>query len=312
MMSFGYQSARKKSVYFIVSALIFFYVFFLDRRSGFTYQPYDNQTGQKDYQNSNYPNVNTVTSNSPSANQQMPPNMAVGTSPERQSTILQPVNPLPAVPSPNQWLEQYSFSNAAMEWAQNKAEKAGVFAQSFREGLNKQMQQAQLANQQREQVERFYTTLGDLIRPLKLSEIEQRELIRRIENIYIEDGRTGKYGLDPVYLRDMSNVVRKEYSQIMLEQTHNGVVDTYGLNGALKTRWEIKNARPHGSAVTYYENGEIQYIDIYDHGRKLQRKKYDREGKLEFLQDYDYTYSSASLSHEPENVEPVNVKKIPA
>ncbi len=42
----------------------------------------------------------------------------------------------------------------------------------------------------------------------------------------------------------------------------------------------------HGICKTYYESGEIQYIDTYKNGNKLSRKAFNEEGKLKFEQNY--------------------------
>lgn len=85
--------------------------------------------------------------------------------------------------------------------------------------------------------------------------------------------------------------VRKEYSQLELERTEEGMVDTYEKNGKLKTRWTLQDGSAHGPAITYYDDGEIKYIDLYEDGRRLSRKKYNRDGRLIFEQPYTYEAS---------------------
>jgi len=48
----------------------------------------------------------------------------------------------------------------------------------------------------------------------------------------------------------------------------------------------FKNEKLDGVCRTYYPNGEIQYIDTYQNGQKINRKAYDEEGKLQSDQDY--------------------------
>ena len=83
-----------------------------------------------------------------------------------------------------------------------------------------------------------------------------------------------------------------QYAEILLNRTRNGTVDTYYMNGRLKTRWNLQDGKPQGSITSYYENGEILYIDHYEEGKKMSRKKYDPDGKLEFEQSYDYAGNS--------------------
>jgi len=47
----------------------------------------------------------------------------------------------------------------------------------------------------------------------------------------------------------------------------------------------FKNEKLDGVCKTYYPNGEIQYIDTYQNGQKINRKAYDEEGKLQPDQD---------------------------
>jgi len=48
----------------------------------------------------------------------------------------------------------------------------------------------------------------------------------------------------------------------------------------------FKNGELDGVCKTYYPNGKIRYIDTYQNGKKINRKVYDEEGKLQSEQDY--------------------------
>ena len=39
----------------------------------------------------------------------------------------------------------------------------------------------------------------------------------------------------------------------------------------------------------YYKSGGIAYIDTFKNGQKINRKAYDKIGKLKFDQNYPYT-----------------------
>ena len=60
----------------------------------------------------------------------------------------------------------------------------------------------------------------------------------------------------------------------------------YYENGQLLGEYNYKDGKQEGITKVYYKSGEIKYIDTYKNGTKINRKKYDKEGKLEFEQDY--------------------------
>lgn len=179
------------------------------------------------------------------------------------------------------------------------AEKAGTFAKTVGTSIGDYMKEKQVEKKQEELVQRFYDSLYSLLRPLSLSSEEFRELVTRVENLYIEDGETGKLKLDAVHFRELPMIVKREYADMTLERTRNGTVDTYYLSGALKTRWQIQEGQPQGASITYYENGEMLYIDTYEKGQRIYRKKYDKEGRLEFEQGYQYGVSALPVPAVP-------------
>jgi len=56
----------------------------------------------------------------------------------------------------------------------------------------------------------------------------------------------------------------------------------------LKQSYFFQTSTLPGNAAPriYYGKGGIKYIDTYKNGQKINRKAYDRRGKLEFNQDY--------------------------
>ena len=91
-----------------------------------------------------------------------------------------------------------------------------------------------------------------------------------------------------------------------------GLGKTYYENGNLQTEISYKNGKLDGPYKVYYdsgvfraegiykndkkerlyreffENGVIRFIDTYENGQKINRKAYNKRGKLEFDQDYPY------------------------
>jgi hypothetical protein len=139
-----------------------------------------------------------------------------------------------------------------------------------------------------ELLQRFDNALYESLLGLRLTMPERQKLVRSIERAYIEDADSGKNQLDQFNFYDLPQLVKKEYAQIELERTEQGTVDTFNERGKLKTRWTMVEGKPEGPAITYYEDGEIKYIDIYQQGRRISRKKYNRDGQMVFEQNYSY------------------------
>lgn len=197
------------------------------------------------------------------------------------------------------YLEEVPFSQTARETLNDAlwkaAEKAGGMAKTVGETIGDYLREKQIEKYQQALVENFYGHLLFQLDHYQLTPVEREKIVNRIEKIYIEDGKTGVYKLDVMQFREMPALVKKEYAEITLKETQNGTVDTFYSNGNLKTRWNLLRGEPHGVVTTYYENGELLYIDHYKEGRKISRKKYDSDGKLEFEQAYDYESSSDSV-----------------
>ena len=68
----------------------------------------------------------------------------------------------------------------------------------------------------------------------------------------------------------------------------DGVAKSYYESGQLHEEGNFKNGEKNGIAKWYFENGEKRYIDTYKNGQKINRKAYDRRGRLKSDQDYPY------------------------
>lgn len=181
-------------------------------------------------------------------------------------------------------IEEAQISNpltTVKETAEQAAKSLGRNLGQYIRGKYQQYKNDELLN-------RFNATLQQSLVGLPLSAAEKQKITRKIEEDYIRDAEKERPELDQQNFSDLGNVIKKEYSEILLGRTIAGTVDTYDLKGRLKTRWQKENGQPEGSVITYYPDQEIKYIDIYRSGKKVSRKKYDQEGKLEFEQHYEY------------------------
>ena len=66
----------------------------------------------------------------------------------------------------------------------------------------------------------------------------------------------------------------------------DGSTKQYYKSGKLKSEGAYKNDNLEGKVKIYRESGPVSYIDTYNDGVKINRKSYDKQGKLEFDQDY--------------------------
>ena len=182
------------------------------------------------------------------------------------------------------------------------AGKAGNLAKTVGQGISEYVRERQMERTQQELVQGFYMHLESALEAYLIEDsATYHEITAEVERIYIEDGSTDEIGLDTLTFREMPDVVRHVYGDILLRRAQNGAVTTYYMNGTPKTDWTLRGGQPHGSVTTYYPDGEILYIDIYEEGRRMSRRKYDQEGRLEFEQDYRYEKEPRS---EPEAPQP--------
>lgn len=170
---------------------------------------------------------------------------------------------------------------------------AQVAAKTIGRTLGQYVRQKYNEQQQREILARFNAALGMELASLPLTPAERTELTAKIEEAYIRDSETGANQLDQNYFHDLARVVKKEYSELRLAKTADGTVQTYDYDGNLKTKWTLQGGIPQGPVITYYSSGEIKFIDLYENGDRVSRKKYDEEGKLIFEQDYSYEKKAA-------------------
>jgi antitoxin component YwqK of YwqJK toxin-antitoxin module len=145
-----------------------------------------------------------------------------------------------------------------------------------------------MQQEQKQLLDQFYISCRGLLGPLRLSPGDYRELIAKLEQHYIDDGQKGVPQLELKTFRDLPNLVKVEHADLLRRRAKDGEFPEYYPGGAMKTRWRFKEGKPDGAIVTYYENGDILYIDHYREGEKISRRKYDKEGKMEFEQAYDY------------------------
>lgn len=189
---------------------------------------------------------------------------------------------------------------------------AEVAAKTIGRTLGQYVRQKYNVQQQREIITRFNASLGTQLAALSLTPAERGELIVRIEEAYIKDSETNTNQLDQNYFRDLPHVVKKEYSELRLAKTQDGTVQTYDYDGNLKSKWTLRGGIPQGPAITYYSSGEIKFIDLYENGERISRKKYDEEGKLIFEQDYSYEKKQEPVVPKIEEIkkeEPVQIPK---
>jgi len=216
-----------------------------------------------------------------------------------------PSGETPPVNSQAPWAEkpQPYFSQELADLLWEAAKKASSFSKSAGGAVRSYLEEKQKEQRERQIADYFYQQVYQAMHGLRLDYREMRELVWRVEQIYLDEARTGTSRLDFVGLRDMPHVVRKVYGDLVQARTREGEIDTYYLNGAVKTRWNFKNGKPDGRVVTFYENGEILFIDEYRDGVKWRRRKYNGEGKMEFEENYESI---------PQTAEPIQPEAPPA
>lgn len=69
-------------------------------------------------------------------------------------------------------------------------------------------------------------------------------------------------------------------------KTKQGKVLLYYPTGIISSEHNMFDNKENGICTTYWENGEIAYQDKYTNGKKIQRKAYNRYGKLLWTQNY--------------------------
>ncbi len=209
--------------------------------------------------------------------------------PAVESPFLQALTRQPETLPVQEYLTARAKTEEALLQALIKAAERGAdVAKGMGKSIQIYMENAKSERERGELIRHFYESLYFHAGNLPLSGAEWREMERNVEAIYIEDGQTGKYGLDPVYFRDMPEVVKKINADIQHKKIQDGTLETFYVNGQVKTVWKFRQGRPHGIVVSYDEAGNLAFIDTYQEGYKTNRKKYTAEGQLEFSQDYPH------------------------
>lgn len=224
-------------------------------------------------------------------------------------SVLDPLEPV----SPAGFSRQEASAESKLGWAlwemtQKTGDAAKAVKETVKTSITDYVKDKQRQSRQQDLVEKFYTNLQYVSANLQLAPRDQQELTGRVQRVYIDDAESGRYELDSLHFGELPYIVRKEYADMVLERTKNGEADTYHLNGALKTRWTLKKGQPDGPIVTYYENGEINFIDVFKAGRKVRRTKYDAEGKIVFEQNYEYGLTDETEFAEKERAVPERQK----
>jgi antitoxin component YwqK of YwqJK toxin-antitoxin module len=60
----------------------------------------------------------------------------------------------------------------------------------------------------------------------------------------------------------------------------NGITKWYSENGKLMRQFNYKDGKREGASKKFYESGGIRSIKTYKNGKFINRKEYDKEGKL--------------------------------
>ena len=188
------------------------------------------------------------------------------------------------------WEDAYEgfTGNRPLDAVREVQKQAAQTAKSLGRALSEQIKNKQIQEKQKQLLQRFDLAFVDLTRGLKLNGDEREHLLLQVEKAYIDDFDSGRNALDQTEFRDLPDLVQKGYGEIEFARTVNGKVDTYYLTGEVKTRWNFKNGQLDGAVITYYRSGEMKFIDIYKDGQRVNRKKYDPEGKMVFDQSYTY------------------------
>ncbi len=192
-------------------------------------------------------------------------------------------NPAPQIGS---WVEAVQGLQSPIATVRKTAEEA---AKTVGRNLGDYIRGKVEQQRNMEMVQRFDQATAEGLAGFALPPEDRRRLVKRIEQAYIEDAGNKTFQLDQYHFYDLPNVLKKEYSLLTLERAESGTVDTFDLKGNLKTRWTVQHGKKEGAATTFYPDGEIHYIDIYENDRRVSRKKYDAEGQLVFEQQYSYT-----------------------
>lgn len=179
--------------------------------------------------------------------------------------------------------------NQTFAEAMNVATKAAEgMAKNLGTNINQYIQNLKLEKKQREILAAFYESYYFHQSRYPLTDSEAESLRKQVEEIYFKEALKAQPEIDLINFSDMRHVIKKVLHDMVLETATDGMYKTYYLTGEEQTSWTYKNGVLEGPAVHYSKNGEIETIDTYQNGYKINRRKYGPSGKLEFSQDYPY------------------------
>ncbi len=176
------------------------------------------------------------------------------------------------------------------------AKGAGKWAETIGKNVEIYVEQKQFQKAQTELLQYFYDSYNYHSRIYPLSDEQRVDLRRRVEEIYIREGLEPKYELDMVNLRDMPLVIQKVQADMQKETAWTETVETYSVKGVREGVWPYKEGKLHGNVLIYNQDGELRYIDTYQNGNKINRKKFDDEGRLEFEQAYPLPGDTSTIA----------------
>lgn len=166
-------------------------------------------------------------------------------------------------------------------------------------------------NQEEIFVRRYYTT-GQLLRGYYL----KKEKMHGPAKIYY---RNGALRGEASFAHGKWEGELKAYSEDgrVLREGHfnggDGVEKEYDAEGHLKAETSYENQKRHGIRKEYYRNGSLKYEDTFHRNYRVERKKYSKDGTLEFAEKYQENWVNRTLFYLAvnlnETIDPDVVKK---
>jgi antitoxin component YwqK of YwqJK toxin-antitoxin module len=238
--------------------------------------------------------------------------------------------------------EYYPNGKLKAEWNEEKGKREGIekdyyengklrgecnFLNGKPEGIGKEYYESgklknewNFENGKREGIQKLYYESGSLEWEKNFKEDKKEGLSK----IYYESGKLKK---ELNFKDDKLEGLNRDYYEsggLQLEMKYengevDGLVKGYYETGELEGLTNFKNGVVQGTNTVYNKNGEISYIETYRNGKKVNRKTFDSEGKMNPASDWKYFvtdaegsrnyYDAQSVSREQGTVK-VLVKKI--
>jgi len=95
----------------------------------------------------------------------------------------------------------------------------GSMTKSVGSALGRYVKNIHLESEKRALADQFYTSFDRWALSYQLGISDYEELRHRVEAVYIEEDLTRKNGLDLIYFREIPNVVKKEYADMLKRST---------------------------------------------------------------------------------------------